>query len=82
MSEWILIGSIALFAGVRVVSFIRFWRIPLSFGAERFFGLPIAADVSLPLLRRYRLRLLLVYLPDAAERAGGVSLGWSGRPGH
>ncbi len=65
MNEWILIGSIALFSGIRVASFSRFWRIPFVLGSEKFFGLPFAPDVSMPLLRRYRSRLLLVYLPDA-----------------
>ena len=65
MSEWILIGSIALFLGIRAASFIRFWRTPFYFGADKFFGLPVAPDVSMPLLRRYRSRLMLVYLPDA-----------------
>jgi hypothetical protein len=65
MNEWILIGSIALFLGIRAASFIRFWRTPFYFGADKFFGLPLAPDVSRPLLRRYRSRLMLVYLPDA-----------------
>jgi hypothetical protein len=65
MNEWILVGSIALLSGLRVASFIRFWRIPFVLGAEKFFGLPVAPDASMPLLRRYRLRLLLVNVPDA-----------------
>ena len=80
MSEWILIGSIALFLGIRAASFIRFWRTPFYFGADKFFGLPVAPDVSMPLLRRYRSRLMLVYLPDALCALGSVPLGRSDRP--
>ena len=65
MNEWILIGSIAFFLGIRAASFIRFWRIPFFCGAEKFFGLPLAPEMSKPLLRRYRTRLMLAYLPDA-----------------
>ena len=64
MTEWILLGASILFVGLRAAALVRFWRMPFSFGADRFFGLPVpAADVQ-PVLRRYRVMLFVIYVPD------------------
>jgi hypothetical protein len=77
MTKWALFGSLALFLGARVASFIRFWKLHYAFGAGRFFGLPVAAESAMRLLRRYRVLLFGVYVPDicfglAAYRWGGL----------
>jgi hypothetical protein len=64
MRDWVLFGSLFLFLGARAASLVRFWKIPFSFGADRFFGLPVGAEAAQPLLRRYRALLVVAYLPD------------------
>src|SRR5262249_54862318 len=55
----------AMLLGYRVVMVVRFWTIPLSLAADRFFGFPVPASAARPLLRGYRARLLVVYAADA-----------------
>src|SRR5262245_47287646 len=76
MKEWVLVGSVAGLLGIRLLSFIRFWKIPFSFGADRFFGLPVQAPAAEPLLRQYRALLWIPYLPDAL--CALAALHWGG----
>jgi hypothetical protein len=79
MKEWVLLGLLAVFLGVRLASFVRFWTAPFSFGADRFFGLPVPLDAAMPLLRRYRALLSAVYLPDVF--CGLAAFSWGGLTG-
>jgi hypothetical protein len=70
MTQWILWGVLILFGALRVLALVRFWKLPFSFGADRYFGLPVDVENVRPLLRRYRAMLLVVYLPDAVCAIG------------
>jgi hypothetical protein len=65
MMDEILLGCVALALVARVIYFIRFWKAPSSFGPDRFFGLPLAPDAAMPLLRRYRTWLIVPLVPEA-----------------
>jgi hypothetical protein len=65
MNAGILVGSLVVLLGYRVVMFITFWKLPHSLAPGRFFGLPVrAADVG-PLLQRYRVLFFIPYAVDA-----------------
>jgi hypothetical protein len=64
MNEWVLIWLLGMLLAYRVVMFSRFWTIPLTLAADRFFGFPVPASEADPLLRRYRRQLLVACAVD------------------
>ena len=64
MNDVLIIGALAVLLALRLLTLIRFWRLPLTLVKDRFFGLPLAAPVSQPLLRRYHNSLFVSYLID------------------
>jgi hypothetical protein len=58
-------AAILIFLGLRVAALVHFWKSPFSFGADKFFGLPLPSEQAKPLLRRYRAQLFFIYVPDA-----------------
>jgi hypothetical protein len=75
MIDGMFLAIAASALAVRVHSLVRFWQAPFSFGPDRFFGLPVAAEARQPLLRRYRRSLFAPVLLEASCLAADVAWG-------
>lgn len=77
MPEYILPALLLILAALRVKSFLRLWKAPHLFGADKCFGLPLPPVQAGPLIRRYRRALCVPLAAEAVVVAGLLAAsGW------
>ena len=69
MRAYALPVLLLVLVALRVKSFLRLWRAPYHFGADKCFGLPVPPDEARQLIRRYRRALCVPVLAEAVAVA-------------